>query len=125
MRKAGDIVLELFRERFGEQFMEKGRSTTGLFSSWSKIVTEVCIRMERKKAFASETEPDEIPAAAVHSRIKEIEHGVLFVEADHPGWIQILQTRQTELLKEVSRRFPELGIRTIAFKLCREPFARK
>jgi predicted nucleic acid-binding Zn ribbon protein len=125
MRRAGDIVLELLRERFGEQVMETGRSTAGLFSSWSKIVTEVWARLEKRKAFASETEPDEPPAAAVHSRVKEIEHGVLFVEADHPGWIQILQTRQAELLSAVQRKFPELDIRTIAFRLCREPFSKR
>jgi hypothetical protein len=44
---------------------------------------------------------------------------VLLIEADHPGWIQILQTRQNELLTVAKRRFPDLDIRGIAFRLSR------
>jgi len=118
MRKAGDIITELFRERFGEGFMENARSTADLFSSWTQVVTEAWARTERK----TESESEEILAAAVHSRIRELERGVLLVEADHPGWIQILQTKQAALLSAVQRRCPDLDIRAIAFRLSREPF---
>jgi len=118
MRKAGEIISELFRERFGDKFMETARSTAGLFSSWTQVVAEVWFRTERK----AENDSEDIPAAAVHSRIRELERGVLFVEADHPGWIQILQTKQTALLLAVQRRYPDLDIRAIAFRLSREPF---
>ena len=118
MRKAGDIITELFRERFGDGFMETARSTAGLFSSWNKVVAEAWFRTERK----TENGPEDVPAAAVHSRIRDLERGVLLVEADHPGWIQILQTKQTALLLAVQRRYPDLGIRAIAFRLSREPF---
>jgi len=117
MRKAGDIITELFRERFGEGFMENARSTADLFSSWGQVVTEVWARTERK----TESESEDIPAAAVHSRIRELERGVLLVEADHPGWIQILQTKQAALLSAIQRRYPDLDIRAIAFRLSREP----
>jgi hypothetical protein len=45
---------------------------------------------------------------------------VLIVEADHPGWIQILQTKQAELLLAVQRQCPRLDIRGIAFRLSRK-----
>jgi predicted nucleic acid-binding Zn ribbon protein len=118
MRKAGDIITELFRERFGDQFMETARSTAGLFSSWTKVVAEAWSRTERR----TENSPEDVPAAAVHSRIRELERGVLLVEADHPGWIQILQTKQAALLSAVQRRYPDLDIKAIAFRLSREPF---
>jgi hypothetical protein len=114
MRKAGDIISGLFKQRFGEDFMENARLSAELFNSWEKTVCQVWPRMEDQK-------DEDIPAAAVHSRIKELEHGVLFVEADHPGWIQILQTRQAELLQAIQRRCPRLDIRGIAFRLSREP----
>ena len=117
MRKASDIITELFRERFGDGFMETARSTAGLFSSWTQVVTEVWFRAERKV----KNEPEDTPAAAIHSRIRELERGVLLVEADHPGWIQILQTKQAALLSAVQRRYPDLDIRAIAFRLSREP----
>ena len=115
MRKAGDIITSLFRERFGPEFMESARSSADLFSSWARIVTEVWPR-------TSEDGAADIPAVAVHSRIRELERGFLLVEADHPGWIQILQTKQKELLTAVQRRYPELNIRGLAFKLSKEPF---
>ena len=111
MRKAGDIISALLTEEFGADFMESARSSAGLFSSWTQVVTEVW----------SGTDKDDIPAAAVHSRIRELERGVLLVEADHPGWIQILQTKQAELLAAVQRRYPELDIKSMAFRLSREP----
>jgi len=117
MIKAGEIISELFRERFGEKFMENARSTTGLFSSWNQVVAEVWLRTEKNTG----SEP-ELPPAAVHSRIRELERGVLIVETDHPGWIQILQTKQTALLSAVQRRYPDLDIQAIAFRLSREPF---
>jgi len=54
-----------------------------------------------------------------HTRIAELEKTVLLVEADHPGWIQLLQTKQTELLDEVRRRFPEITFTGISFRLRR------
>jgi len=114
MRKAGEIISVLFKQRFGENFMENARLSADLFNSWENTVCQAWPRGEDQKS-------EDVPAAAVHSRIKELEHGVLFVEADHPGWIQILQTRQAELLLAVQRRCPRLDIRGIAFRLSREP----
>ena len=87
-----------------------------LYTSWEKIVSGVWpLGPDRKK--------EDVPAAAVHSKIRGLEHGVLLVEADHPGWIQILQTRQEDLLKTVQKRYPELGVRGIAFTLSRGPLS--
>ena len=110
MRKAGDILAELFKERFGKNFADTAGSKGSLFSSWVKIVTQ---------AWYHQGEED-IPAAAAHSRIRELEWGVLVVEADHPGWVQILQTKQAELLSAVKRHYPDLDIRGISFRLSRD-----
>ena len=118
MKKAGDIISALFREEFGPEFMDNARATSGLFSSWAQIIKEVWAQPELGSPGF-----DEIPPAAVHSRIKELERGTLVIEADHPGWIQILQTKQGGLLSAVQRRYKELDIRGIAFKLSREPFS--
>ena len=111
MRKAGDIISEIFRDRFGPGFLETARQGSGLFSSWSQIVTEAWPRSE------------DVPAVAAHSKIREFERGLLIVEADHPGWIQILQTKQAALLSAAQRKYPELDIRSIAFRLSRGPLA--
>ncbi|MDR2517644.1 MAG: DUF721 domain-containing protein, partial [Spirochaetaceae bacterium] len=89
---------ELLSGYFSEETLKKAGEHHKLFSSWRAVAGE---------------------HIASHSRIVELERAVLFVEADHPGWIQILQTRQNELLNAVRRHFPDLGINAIAFRLSR------
>lgn len=78
---------------------------SGLFSSWEAVTTEAGIS-----------------AAAAHSRVAEHERGIVLVEADHPGWVQILQTKQSRLLEILQMRYgKELEIRGIGFRLSRGP----
>jgi len=110
MRKAGEVISLLFKQRFGEDFLDKARSGAELFDSWERTVCEVWPHGEDQIN-------EDIPAAAAHSRIRELERGVLIVEADHPGWIQILQTKQEELLRTIQRICPKQDIRSMAFRL--------
>ncbi|MDR0643521.1 MAG: DUF721 domain-containing protein [Treponema sp.] len=100
MVKAGELLSVLFDERF----VTKARKMSKLFSSWRTIVGE-----------------EKIGSASDHSYIAEFERNVLLIEADHPGWIQILQTKQQELLDNFQRRFPDIGITGISFRLSRGP----
>ena len=106
MKRAGDLLSDFFRDHFDPDSLEKGRITAGLFTSWT----------EAAKAA-------NISAAADHSRIRELEHKVLVIEAEHPGWVQLLQTKQSQLLKYVQFKFPELCIQGISFCLSREPIS--
>jgi len=89
MKTAGDILSALFDERF----VKKAQGYSRLFDSWADI-----------------TAKNGIAAAADHSRIKDLDRGILLIEMDHPGWKQILQTKQSKLLNDFRRRFPELDI---------------
>jgi hypothetical protein len=102
VKKAGDLLAAIL----DEASMKKARQYGNLFSSglWSNLL-ESC-GLER--GFS-------------HSRIAELEKSVLLVEADHPGWIQLLQTKQKELLNVIRRRFPELALTGISFRLSRQP----
>jgi hypothetical protein len=96
VKRAGDLLAAFF----DRQTLSAGRKYSELFSSWRMVAGE---------------------KLAAHSRIVELERYVLQVEADHPGWIQLLQTRQRDLLERVRRKFPALEIRGISFRLSREP----
>jgi hypothetical protein len=96
MKRAGDLLAAFF----DEGLLKKAQNYSGLFSSWVQL-----------------TERAGIAAAAGYSKVKEFERGVLLIEADHPGWIQILQTKEQRILKDAQRRFPDLGIRGISFML--------
>lgn len=52
-----------------------------------------------------------------HTRPVDIRHGVLLVEAEHQGWIQLLQLRQDSILEEIQKKFAALEIRSLAFRL--------
>ena len=96
MKTAGNILSALF----DEGFMKKAQGVSKLFNSWIDI-----------------TAKNKIAAAGDHSRIKEIENGILLIEVDHPGWKQILQTKQEKLLYDFRYRFPDMNISGIALKL--------
>jgi len=96
MKTAGNILSALFDERF----MQKAQGYSKLFDSWKDI-----------------TAKNGIPAAADHSRIKELDRGILLIETDHPGWKQILQTKQTKFLNDFRMRFPEMDISGISLIL--------
>jgi hypothetical protein len=95
MKKAGDLLAAFLDERV----LNTAREYSELFSSWQSIAGD---------------------KIATHSRIRELEHSVLLVEADHPGWIQILQTKEKYFLDTLRRRFPDRNITGISFRLSRE-----
>jgi hypothetical protein len=98
MKKIGELLTAFF----SEDTLKMAQGYSDLFSSWRDIAGE---------------------NIAAHSRITELEKTVLRIEADHPGWIQILQTRQKVLLNRVRRKFPALNITGISFRLSRNPAA--
>jgi hypothetical protein len=93
MKRAGEYLTAII----DADLFKKARSYSGFFSSWARICQDCGIA-----------------AAAGHSRIRELEKGILVVEADHPGWIQILQTKAPWILDAARRHAPELDIRGIS-----------
>ena len=98
MKKAGDILAAFF----DKETLQKAEQMGELFSPkvWSDLL-DSC----------------NLSRGMSHSRIADLEKTVLLIEADHPGWIQLLQTKQRELLSAAHRRFPELTFTGISFRL--------
>ena len=100
MKTAGELLTAFFDEKI----IKNAQGYSDLYSSWTGI-TEKC----------------GVPSAGVHSRIVELERAALLVETDHPGWIQILQTKQKQLLKALQTGFPALNIQSISFFYSKDP----
>lgn len=81
---------------FDEEKLRRGGLYADFFTSWKYLVGD---------------------RLAAHSRVADVDKGVLIVEAEHPGWIQLLQFRQSEILAGVAARFPELALRSVVFRL--------
>lgn len=54
---------------------------------------------------------------ADHSRIIDLKNGILLIETDHPGWTQKIQFHKKYILIGLKKAFPNLEIKTLAFKL--------
>ena len=100
MKKAGEL-LSVF---FDKKTLDTAQTYANFLVSWETIVIKC-----------------KIPKAQAHSRVVDFEHHIILIEADHPGWIQILQSKQRELLEEFRRRFPDFTITGISFRLNRKP----
>jgi hypothetical protein len=98
MKRVGDLISAVFDERF----MEKTRGYSAFFSCWEDLMIK-----------------NGIAAAAGHSWIKSMEKGLVWVEVDHPGWKQILQTKESKLLHDFRYRFPDMGISGLSIVLCK------
>jgi hypothetical protein len=88
-------VSSLLSAFFDEEKLRRGERYSDFFSSWSALVGA---------------------KLAAHSRIVDVDKGLLVIEADHPGWIQLLQIRQSAILEAVAQRFPEFTLRGIVFR---------
>jgi hypothetical protein len=89
-------VSSLLSSFFDADKLRRGERYSDFFSSWPALVGA---------------------RLAAHSRVVDVDKGLLVIEADHPGWIQLLQMRQTGILDAVAQRFPELGLRGIVFRV--------
>lgn len=92
MRKVGDILKDYLRE--------KGWLTENpyapLFSEWARVAGE--------------------PLAA-HTRIRDVREGLLIVDVDHPGWLQIASMRKDQLLRRAREAAPQGRIADVRFVL--------
>jgi hypothetical protein len=89
-------VSTLLTAFFDADKLKKGERYADFFSSWPGLVGS---------------------RLAAHSRVADVDKGFLVIEAEHPGWIQLLQMRQSIILSDISHRYPELGLRGIVFRL--------
>jgi len=96
MKRVGDLIPAIFDEKFIEK--TKGYST--LFDCWEDLMIK-----------------NGIANVAGHSWIKSVEKGLVWIEVDHPGWKQILQTKESKLLHDFRYRFPDMGISGISIVL--------
>jgi hypothetical protein len=89
-------ISSLLSSFFDADKRRQGEKYSDFFSSWAILAGE---------------------RLAAHSHVVDIDKGLLLIEAEHPGWIQLLQIRQSGILAEATRRYPELGLRGIVFRL--------
>ncbi|MCL2191978.1 MAG: hypothetical protein FWB78_01105 [Treponema sp.] len=96
------LIGEIIKAVFDENMMRKANECSALFACWKDI-----------------TEKNGIPMVAAHSWIKSLDNGLVWIEVNHPGCKQIIQTKESKLLHDFCYRFPHMGISGISIMLCR------
>jgi len=92
VKKAAEILARILDEKN----RKLARTYSSIFGTWENIVGE---------------------SLAEHSRIYEIANGNLFVEVDHPGWMQLLLMKKPQILRAVKRKVPALDVKDIRIKV--------
>ena len=77
-------------------------------SSWKKILTSIKSWNEDENLGQNLYE---------HSSVIEVKNHILLVEADHSGWLQMLQLHKQYILNGLKMYEPELNITSLAFRL--------
>ncbi len=95
IRKASDLLSSILPA----ESMDKTNMWSEFFRSWKFIAGD---------------------RFCVHAKPVDVKNGIVIVEADHPGWIQLMQFEQNQMLKKFQNNFPELKLRGIAFKVKNE-----
>jgi predicted nucleic acid-binding Zn ribbon protein len=60
------------------------------------------------------------PELGSRSRVVEVEDGVIVVEVDHPGWLQMLQLRKRALLEASRKAAPGGRIEDLRGRMVRQ-----
>jgi predicted nucleic acid-binding Zn ribbon protein len=94
MKKIGDLLREYLQQRG----WLAASPWQPLFTGWPRIAGE---------------------QLSAHSRVSDVRDGVLIVEVDHPGWIQVARLRQETLLDSARRAAPGAPLRGIRIVLGR------
>ena len=92
MKKAAEILARMLDEKN----RKLAHTYSSIFGAWEQIVGQ---------------------SLAEHSRIYEIANGNLFIEVDHPGWMQLLFMKKPQILKAVKRKVPAIGVKDIRVKV--------
>lgn len=125
MEKIGNILDVILNPAMLQEAAEYSK----LYKAWNNIIDEAFISRwqfnneESEDFIFDDTETkNRINALKLHdhSKVRELERQRLVVETDHPGWIQILQYKQRQLLVAAQRRFPNLEINRISFVLMKK-----
>ena len=78
-----------------------------IYDTWKSVLQKIY----------SERNPNEGKNMAAHSQVVDLKNGILLVEADHPGWIELLRLHKKFILNGMQKAIKDENIDTLAFRL--------
>jgi hypothetical protein len=123
MKAIGDVLVLVL----DNETRKKAAGQSKIQSEWHGIVEEAFLGgfkktpsgnlAEKNGIYSEALERDRVTArkAAEHSRIAYIKNNMLYVETDHQGWAQILQTVQGKIVSIIKKKYSNISVNAIAF----------
>jgi len=87
--------------------LNQAEKADSVLNVWQKILLSI----------KSYTNPNEGQNLADHSKVVDLKNGILLIEVDHPGWIELLQLHKKYIMIGLKKNLPDLHIKTLAFRL--------
>jgi hypothetical protein len=115
MPKIGELLLSIF----GENNLKIAQEKTSVYNSWQCILEDVFSDQDDRAFFSAEKEKAKGRKIAEHSRIVDFSNGILTIEVDHSGWIQILKSKYDKIINVIRKNFQENSLKEINFLLRR------
>jgi predicted nucleic acid-binding Zn ribbon protein len=97
-------ISSVLSKMFGKENIYAAKKNKSIFDSWDYILEKTFLTMN---------------GAENHSRVVNFSNGILTIEADHTGWIQIIQTEKNKILGIINQNFQELRVEEIEVGLAK------
>ena len=73
---------QIISNAFNSIKVENAQNSVNIYDEWKKILSRIK---------TNSSNPNEGLNMAGHSRVIDLKNGILLIEADHPGWISLIQ----------------------------------
>lgn len=86
---------------------QKLKESNNVLEKWKSIITSI-------KSYVN---PECGNTMYDHSKILDIKDGVILLQVDHPGYIQLFETHKKYILRGIEMKIPQLKIKNFSYKL--------
>lgn len=104
---AKDMITETVTSLFKNINLQQFNQTKNMYKAWHSILLSI----------KSTVTPDCGQKMLDHSKIIDIKDGIMIIELDHPGWMQLFETYRTYILNGINFKMSYLNVKNITFKL--------
>ena len=80
---------QIISNAFDSIKIENAKNSVNIYDEWKKILSRIK---------TNSSNPNEGLNMAGHSRVIDLKNGILLIEADHPGWISLIQFHKKYIL---------------------------
>lgn len=102
-RKANEVLTNIFDNLSQNLLKDSANITNG----WKYVLSSIKSRNNKNIG----------ELLISHTRVVDLKNGILLVETDHPGYIQTLQMYNSYIIRGMNKKYPELEIKTLSFRL--------